>query len=272
MESFHEWKKDKWAVRRRARARARAGRHDSARAGQILSRTGGLHARVHDRDRPPRAQHAELVAMDVGTLSVDPVKSHEEWLTDAVATARTRSRSSSPSSATWTADLDRVRHDRPGHAGRPACRRDPRGLHRQPREQAELGQLSRAAPAATWTRSAPHQGAAARTRSRSRRPPTGDNHADIPLADGTRRPSTRARPSCCRPFARGGRGHHPGYHTCDLPEEAAPPLVKADDVSPAAPADLSPVKSSTTPRRRTRSSTRDGGVRLLDIPRSSRSA
>ena len=42
-------------------------------------------------------------------------------------------------------DLDRVRHDRPGHVGRPGpASHDPRGLHHQPREQADaLAQLPR---------------------------------------------------------------------------------------------------------------------------------
>ena len=37
--------------------------------------------------------------------------------------------------------------------------------------------------------------------------------------------------------------YYPGYHTCDLPSKKPYlRLVKADDVSPAAPADPSPVK------------------------------
>ena len=67
IESFHEWKKDKWAI---------LFSHPADFTPVCTTEIGRL-----------ALKYDELVAMDVklATLSVDPVKSHEEWLTDVVA-------------------------------------------------------------------------------------------------------------------------------------------------------------------------------------------
>jgi len=66
-ESFHEWKKGKWAI---------LFSHPADFTPVCTTEIGRL-----------AIKHDELVAMDclVATLSVDPVKSHEEWLHDVVA-------------------------------------------------------------------------------------------------------------------------------------------------------------------------------------------
>jgi len=67
MPSFHEWKKGKWAI---------LFSHPADFTPVCTTEIGRLALKYDD-----------LQAMDclVATLSVDPVKSHEEWLTDVVA-------------------------------------------------------------------------------------------------------------------------------------------------------------------------------------------
>merc|ERR1719198_1921838 len=67
MPSFHEWKKGKWAI---------LFSHPADFTPVCTTEIGRL-----------ALKYDELVGMDVklATLSVDPVKSHEEWLTDVVA-------------------------------------------------------------------------------------------------------------------------------------------------------------------------------------------
>merc|ERR1712046_485802 len=64
---FHEWKKDKWAI---------LFSHPADFTPVCTTEIGRL-----------ALKYDELCALDVkvATLSVDPVKSHEEWLTDVVA-------------------------------------------------------------------------------------------------------------------------------------------------------------------------------------------
>jgi len=67
IESFHEWKKGKWAI---------LFSHPADFTPVCTTEIGRL-----------ALKYDSLAAMDclVATLSVDPVKSHEEWLTDVVA-------------------------------------------------------------------------------------------------------------------------------------------------------------------------------------------
>jgi len=67
MDSFHEWKKDKWAI---------LFSHPADFTPVCTTEIGRL-----------ALKYDELDALDckIATLSVDPVKSHEEWLDDVVA-------------------------------------------------------------------------------------------------------------------------------------------------------------------------------------------
>ena len=67
MESFHTWKKDKWAI---------LFSHPADFTPVCTTEIGRL-----------ALKYDQLAAMDclVATLSVDPVKSHQDWLTDVVA-------------------------------------------------------------------------------------------------------------------------------------------------------------------------------------------
>ena len=195
-------------------------------------------------------KYDELVAMDVklATLSVDPVKSHEEWLTDVVAHCENKIEIKFP----IIGDMDRSISTAYGmiDPGTSADQGLPLTIRAvfiiNPENKLMLSLNYPACVGRNMDEIVRCTKALQLSYKKSVATPANwpYNHADIPLADGTRsteyQGSVFLLPTVSPEEA---EEFYPGYHTCDLPSKKPYlRLVKADDVSPAAPADPSPVK------------------------------
>jgi len=219
MDSFHEWKKGKWAI---------LFSHPADFTPVCTTEIGRL-----------ALKYDALAAMDclVATLSVDPVKSHSEWLTDVVAHCENKIEIKFP----IIGDADRSISTAygmidPATSGEqslpltiravfiinpenklmlmmnyPAC--VGRNMDEIVRcvEALQLSYEKSVATPANW----PH------------------NHADIPLPDGTRTTDYKGAvfllPTVSKEDA---EAKYPGYFTCDLPsKQEYLRLVKTDQVA-----------------------------------------
>jgi 1-Cys peroxiredoxin 6 len=206
MESFHEWKKDKWAI---------LFSHPADFTPVCTTEIGRL-----------ALKYDELVAMDVklATLSVDPVKSHEEWLTDVVAHCENKIEIKFP----IIGDMDRSISTAYGmiDPGTSADQGLPLTIRAvfiiNPENKLMLSLNYPACVGRNMDEIVRCTKALQLSYKKSVATPANwpYNHADIPLADGTRsteyQGSVFLLPTVSPEEA---EEYYPGYHTCDLPSK-----------------------------------------------------
>jgi 1-Cys peroxiredoxin 6 len=217
-ESFHEWKKGKWAI---------LFSHPADFTPVCTTEIGRL-----------ALKYDELTAMDclVATLSVDPVKSHTEWLTDVVAHCENKIEVKFP----IIGDADRSISMKYGMID-PGTSKD-QGLPLtiravfivNPENKLMLSLNYPACVGRSMDEIVRCVKALQLSYEKSVATPANwpNNHADIPFGDGRTsdfKGSVFLLPTVS---AEEAKTNYPGFHTCDVPSDKAYlRLVKLEDVS-----------------------------------------